>query len=384
MPKRAAGNAKGCLVTRSIAVQNIKLSLAAARISPTQQDSFYDRIAACFPKKHTTAAILYELTRANQPITVRGVMYRGVSCGLYGSTDRRNYDQCCRILSRLRSEGLVPFNWIVDNVRNTIQPNSWGGLDDFAKTVRTAYRKDFWASLPHSVHVIIEKDAFSGVVAPVTQRWGVPLHPVRGFISDSFAYEIAVRIRKCEKPVFCYYMGDMDPSGFGLEWDCRRKLEKLSQKKIYWQRLGIDASDIARFGLVSIPAKSTDTRFKRFKERYGDRAVELDALPPKVARDRVDRAISRHAPAAVWARLTEIEKQELDTIRSAFVLPSASITAILTDDAREELAEVEAESEAAYENEFCELGGDLSDYDPTAPYFGQLGAWGSRLEGEEE
>ena len=87
------------------------------------------------------------------------------------STDQCHYAALGRIVTRLREAHVLPFQWIVDSIRSTLKPSSWSGLDDFADAVRDAYRRDFWASLPDYVHVIVEKDAMAGVLQPVTREF---------------------------------------------------------------------------------------------------------------------------------------------------------------------------------------------------------------------
>jgi hypothetical protein len=142
-------------------------------------------------------------------------------------------------MTALREDGCVPFSWIVDNVRSTDKPSSWAGLEDFADTVKRAYRKDFWAQLPHYVHVIVEKDALAAVLAPSTREYDVALSPIRGYVSLSFAHQIAETWNKITKPIFAYYLGDYDPSGFDLERDVHAKLTRYCKRSFEWIRLGV-------------------------------------------------------------------------------------------------------------------------------------------------
>jgi hypothetical protein len=45
-----------------------------------------------------------------QPITLRGLMYRVVSAGSLPSTDQKNYKQLGRIMTQLREHGIVSFD----------------------------------------------------------------------------------------------------------------------------------------------------------------------------------------------------------------------------------------------------------------------------------
>ena len=83
------------------------------------------------------AAIASELALDCQPITLRGLFYRCVSAGILPSTDGEHYKRLGRVVTTLRRQGILPYSWIVDNLRSTLKPSSWSGLSDFADTVRT-------------------------------------------------------------------------------------------------------------------------------------------------------------------------------------------------------------------------------------------------------
>jgi hypothetical protein len=176
------------------------------------------------------ACVSVELLCEHQPDTVRGNMYRVVSAGWLPDTTERSYNRIQRLLNRLRVGRTVPFSWVVDNIRSTIKPSSWSGLRDFAETVRESYRLDFWASLPHYVEVIVEKDTVAGTVAEVTREYDVPLHPIRGYNSTTFANQMARAWDEISKPITVYYIGDHDPSGRDLERDVRQRLGQFGKR----------------------------------------------------------------------------------------------------------------------------------------------------------
>ncbi len=269
------------------------------------------------------AAIATELAFDFQPITLRGLFYRVVSVGYFPSTDHRYYSKLGRLHCALRRSGIIHYEWIVDNLRSTLKPSSWSGLPDFAATTRDAYRKNFWLSLPDYVHVFVEKDAMSGVVQPVTLDLDVPLSPVRGYTSDTFAHDVGSRWLNIDKPIHCYYLGDFDPSGFDRERSLREKLEEHSGRAFNddcngyrpeefntWTLLALNADDFDKHSLITLHPKQSDPRTKKFIERYGHRCAEVDALDPNTIRQRVHDAISAHIPAGEWERLQEVEDIE--------------------------------------------------------------------------
>jgi hypothetical protein len=247
------------------------------------------------------------------------------------------------MMTRLREAGVVPFAWIVDGIRTTDKPSSWSGLADFAQAVRESYRLDFWASMPHYVHFIVEKDALAGVLSPVTREYDIRLTPIRGYSGVSFIHdEVAELWNQIDKPIFCYYLGDFDPSGFDLERDVREKLKRYCSKKswfgdgepgddgaagdarrrkqlgsgsVLFRRLGILKSDFADFDLLPLAVKDKDPRAKKFRQRHGNRCAEIDALPASELRRRVQDTIELHITRRKeWQRLKRVEAAERETL----------------------------------------------------------------------
>ena len=259
------------------------------------------------------AAAVTEIAFDCNPVTLRGLFYRVVSAGVFPSTDREHYSRCGRIVSRLRSLKIIPYDWIVDSLRSTVKPSSWSGLTDFADTVRRAYRKDFWRHLSDYVHIISEKDAIAGVISPVTREYDVALSPVRGYCSDSFAYEIGSQFQRIEKPIHVFYLGDHDPSGIDIERDVRRKLELHANRSFSWSRLGVVPDDFDRFNLIRLEPKKSDKRYRSFVETFGPDCAEVDALDPNELRRRVEDAITQFIPEGQWERLQHIEELERES-----------------------------------------------------------------------
>ena len=161
----------------------------------------------------------------------------------------------------------------------------------------------------------------------------------RGYSSISFAGEIADLWREIEKPIFAYYLGDFDPSGFDLERDLREKLQRYSGRcgwqltpgdefdpgcatdsTFVWERLGVTGSDFAEHGLVRLPLKRnksgqlSDTRADGFSREHGTDCAEIDAIPPSELRRRIKQAILEHVPAAEWNKLQAIERTEQESL----------------------------------------------------------------------
>lgn len=268
-----------------------------------------------YDKTLPLACVAVELLAARQPDTVRGVMYAVVSEGWLPDTSDRSYARVQRILNILRKKRILPFEWIVDNVRTTLKPSSWSGLADFADSARDAYRMDFWASLPEYVAIICEKDTVAGRLQPVTEEYDVPLHPLRGFVSTTFAWEVSRNFEEIKKPIHIYYVGDHDPSGYAIEQNIVTAALDYGGQDFYWTRLAVLPEHFERFRIKPLRPKKKDTRTKRFVDRFGWQCAEVEAIPADALRDMVKQAIHEHIPAEEWDRLMTIEKAEKERCR---------------------------------------------------------------------
>lgn len=276
-------------------------------------------------KNRSLAKAAIETLGSERPMTLRQLFYRLVSAGCLRNT-RAEYARLGTLLTRLREAGEVPRTWLVDHTRTSLKPSSWSGLADFGDSVRACYRKDFWASMPAYVALFVEKDAIAGTVQPVTRDNDVALHVCRGYASISFAGEIADVWADIKKPIFAYYLGDFDPSGFDLERDLREKLARYSGRDVendayfadtdnfVWQRLGVTEDDFQAHDLIRLPVKVNDKRSAGFVQKYGNACAEIDALPPSELRKRVSDAIDSHVNVERWNRLLKVEQAERDTL----------------------------------------------------------------------
>jgi hypothetical protein len=253
------------------------------------------------------------LIETEQPISVRGVYYRAFSSKLYSQGDIKKVES--RVL-KLRRAGLVPFHWITDSTRRLIEPATWLDKQDFAEWVSGLYRKQPWQTQPHHVEVFSEKETMTGVIEPITAKYAVPLIPFRGYLSETWVYDIAERWRAIDKPIHAYYLGDHDPKGLDIPRDFSRRIKKFLEGKVYdlW-RIGVTHVDFAdpqyqQFHFHVAHYKKTAKvkgDYLAYQQQFGEQALELDAIPTGEIRRRVEQAILSHIDNAKWQALIAIE-----------------------------------------------------------------------------
>jgi hypothetical protein len=252
------------------------------------------------------------------PITLRGVYYRVVSAGAVEKTED-GYRLVGRELLKLRRTGRVSYGDITDGTRWITRPTTWTRLDQMLEDASVSYRRGIWHDQGVDVQVFTEKDAISGVILPVTERYDVPLGIVRGYTSESFAWSCAQSVCSAPGEVYVYQLGDHDPSGVDAWRDFTSKVTRFAAERfrdvedwLHFERLAVTEDQITQWQLPTRPTKRTDTRSKGFRGE----SVEVDALRPAVLRGIVQDAIERHIdPEAL--RLTQIaEQSERDILTS--------------------------------------------------------------------
>lgn len=275
-----------------------------------------DFVETCAPKRRgrpkgiTVArrqrmSAVAELAGENHPASIRNIYYRAVVAGLVAKNDS-GYGMVQRDLAELRKAGDVPYSWITDNVRWRRMVQTFDTVADALADTAELYRRNLWTSAPETVEVWCESDSIAGVLWPVCHRWAVPLLPMRGFSSLTFAHSAAEELNAAGRDAVVYYVGDLDPHGLDIEHSLRGYLDDWCE--IDWQmiRLGVTARQADEFDLPgTVP--------KRKGFVYG-RAVEAEALPPRWLRDQLDAALAGHVDGDELAVLEAVEADERELL----------------------------------------------------------------------
>ena len=207
-----------------------------------------------------------------------------------------------------RREEIIPWEWIEDRLRRPREVPMWAGLADFAETACRAYRRDVWADQSAYTECWLEKDALSGIFENVLQPYGVTLNVGRGYDGWSSIHGAAGRYAEGQA-VTVLYFGDFDPSGVDI---ARSLEERLSFFQCHPEVVicALTQEDIHRYNLPPDFTKVTDSRRDAFVAKYGDVAVELDALPVEVLRDRITAEVEARMNLDALARVRQAERAE--------------------------------------------------------------------------
>jgi hypothetical protein len=247
-----------------------------------------------------------EVLEAEHPITLRALFYRLVSRGALAKIELA-YKSLGRYLCRLRNDGVVPWEYVIDNTRKIAVTPTFASTRSALGAIRRIYRRDPWVDQPIVMFVMTEKDAIAGILSQETERYAIPLAVVRGFSSQTFLHLIAERIADCGKPAVILYFGDHDPSGLAVQTSAERLLRRWAPlADITIERLAVTPEQIVTFNLTTRPTKKSDSRSKTF---IGD-SVEVDALPMAELRRLVREAIERQLDFGIYAETMNAESVE--------------------------------------------------------------------------
>jgi hypothetical protein len=224
-----------------------------------------------------------------------------------------------------RENDVIPWEWIVDETRSAEQVSTWRDEQSFVNSIKRSYRKDLWHDQPYEVEVWSEKGTVRGTLWPVLSELGVSFRVFHGFTSATAVYEVSDYSWNY-KHIKALYVGDYDPSGMSMsESDLPNRIEKY-RGNIEIKRVALTYYDTDGLPSFSVEEKKKDTRYSWFKENYGNRCWELDAMNPVDLRKRVDTEIRDLIDWAEWTRSAKTEAAEIESINTVLANWQASIS----------------------------------------------------------
>ena len=145
----------------------------------------------------------------------------------------------------------------------------------------------------------------------------MPLFPMKGQTSASFAHSAAMAYRNDPRPVIIYYVGDYDPAGLEIEANLADKLQAYSGRDdMTIQRLACTRDQIAELALIGGPPKKDTWRIRRtVAQPFQGEAVEVEAIDAPILRDLVENAVIRHLDANALEITLIVEEQERQALQ---------------------------------------------------------------------
>jgi hypothetical protein len=260
---------------------------------------------------------LIQIVIESAPTGVRFVYYRATTQHLITKNDS-GYAKVQRALVHLRKTGRIPYASITDSSRWRRKPRTWDNAEDALAELTSGYRRGLWQNADACVEVWCESESVAGVLWPVANKWDVPLYPIKGQTSISFAYAAAIEYQYEPRPVIIYYIGDYDPHGLEIEAQLEHKLREYSGRTdIRFQRLactGMDAAELQNLGTK--PKKTTWKHPTRGIQPFRGKSVEVEAIDAPILRGIVEDAITVHLDPHELQITRMVEQEEREGLQA--------------------------------------------------------------------
>lgn len=248
-------------------------------------------------------------------LTLRQLFYQLVVRNVITNTEK-SYNNLGNLVSHGRLAGLIDWSMIEDRIRIPHMPNEFSGLKELVDAALASYRLPRWSDQDKYVELWVEKDALSGVLAPLANEYHVTLMVNRGYSSQSAmydAYRRFLRQQRKNKECILFYLGDHDPSGEDMVRDIDDRLAMFGAS-VEVRKIALTMEQVQQYNPPPNPAKMSDSRFSKYEAKYGNESWEVDALPPDVLdsliRGVLEDVIDADAMDAVKER-EEKDKQRL-------------------------------------------------------------------------
>lgn len=223
----------------------------------------------------------------------------------------RSYKRIGNLVSDARLAGLLDWSMIEDRGRETIIPAAWANPAEIVRAAAQQFRVDRWEGQSCYVEVMVEKDALSGILEPVTRDLHVRFTANKGYSSSSAMYEAGKRIRHAyrrqSKEIHVFYLGDHDPSGIDMTRDIRERFDMFGDVPFEVHRLALNYEQVEQWQPPENPAKETDSRYQAYADEFGESSWELDAVEPRTLADLVREGIEQLIDQDVWNEVAERE-----------------------------------------------------------------------------
>lgn len=227
--------------------------------------------------------VLEDFQEQGYTLTLRQLYYQLVSKDIIPN-NIRSYAKLSKILTDARMCGMVDWDAIEDRIRVPKKHAEWSNVQELVESATAQYRKDRHDGQENYVEVWVEKDALSGVLSPITDKYHLSLMVNRGYSSVSAMHDAAIRfLSKMDEGKSCtiLYLGDHDPSGLDMIRDISDRLREFGAD-VNVKAIALTMDQINEYNPPPNPAKITDPRAKDYISAHGEVSWELDALQPKM------------------------------------------------------------------------------------------------------
>ncbi len=259
--------------------------------------------------------IIEEYAADGYSLTLRQLYYQFVSKDLFAN-NMDNYRKLGYVINDARLAGLISWRAIEDRTRFLRGNTVWDEPAEALNSCADSYLEDTWIDQKYRPEVWIEKDALIGVIERVCTRLNIDYFSCRGFNSQSEMWRAAMRIdQRHDQTTVILHMGDHDPSGIDMSRDIEDRLKIFGVgEKFKFRRIALNWGQVTKYKPPPNPAKTTDSRFKKYKKEFGTKSWELDALSPKVMVGMVEREVAKLREENKYKKAVKLQEDNKEII----------------------------------------------------------------------
>jgi hypothetical protein len=241
------------------------------------------------------------------PTSVRFLFYELVQLRVLSKekTGARRPDQdLCDAIFDLREQGIVPWDWIVDETRALRTYTGKKSVKDWLINVSLhAAKLDPWrGKIPL---VLTESRSLAGVLDAMCRDYRIEIAPTNGQVGGFLRTKITPVLWP-GRPVL--YLGDWDWCGHQIEANTRAVLER-AVGALRWERLALTEEQVEEHGLPKIIKHD-----KRYLDGNPHEAVETEALRQNVIVDILRNRLDELLPVPL-VRVQERERRQRSQVR---------------------------------------------------------------------
>jgi hypothetical protein len=271
-------------------------------------------------------SIVDNYTKQGFVLTLRQLHYQLVKANAIVNHDTA-YKKLGDILDDCRYAGVIDWQAIEDRGRVPILGYAVDGIEDALRDTADQYKRDRQEGQDTVVEVWTEKDALSGILKRVTDKYHVRLVVNKGYSSSSAMYRAYQRILNAHydgRKFQILYFGDHDPSGLDMIRDIRDRLSMMLEKGDHQldpedafniKQIGLTMQQIKQYKLPPNPTKMTDARADAYIEKFGKVCWEVDGLDPQQLIAIVDEHVESVIDMDKYEEMIETEAEERAKLR---------------------------------------------------------------------
>ena len=256
--------------------------------------------------------VVEEYSAQDYSLTLRQCYYQLVARGIIENS-QNSYKTVGNLINDARLAGLIDWEAIEDRTRNLKSLSHWSNPQSVIQSAAWYYMRDTWLKQDYHVEVWVEKEALDNVVGRVANELDISYFCCRGYVSQSEMWSAAQRFIKYEKmgkSCVIIHLGDHDPSGIDMSRDIKERLKMFGVHALIFRRIALNLDQITLYNPPPNPAKTTDSRYTSYIDKYGDESWELDALEPKVLHDLITKNVMEFMDEKEVQRVKDLTKNE--------------------------------------------------------------------------